>query len=138
MGFKRRNALQDSSVIRLFITAISLLALTPLTAVESNHCCLSNDSLRLSNALHCLDQAIDLSLTIKEENERTIVSSHFIELKQEIQSSCQRKDFSSLHTACECVYENTDEILAELNHELRTKIGACICSMMKEIEGLSF
>lgn len=93
------------------------------------------DDSPVSKALLCLDQAIELSLTIKTEQEKSIVYGYLKELKDTIQSDFGKKDFSSIQKECLYFYENIDEIVAELDFDLRTKISSCICLMMEEVDG---
>lgn len=129
-------------MMRLFFKAVFffIFSLHNLTAVEegASGCLVSdNASSKVTNALFYLDQAINLSLTIEEENERSCAYYLFTTLKNDIQSAFQNKDYRTVKEVCMCQDEDIDEILDECsNYKLRVKLASCVRLMMEEIEVL--
>lgn len=113
-------------MIRLLTRAVFLFIIVSNSLTAES---LSRD--QVSRALNCLDRAINLGQSIKDEGERASVLCCLKELKVDIQKAVQTNDLKDLHDSCMCLCENMHEILAECSdRELCTKIVLCVNSMI--------
>ena len=124
----------------LAILSLSIFSAHNIKAAPpvSSHFASNDIYSNVSNALRCLDEAIELSAGIRDGGAKDSIIHYLTALRNDIQKAMQDKDFSHIYESCAFLHENADEILAECDYELRVKITSCICSMMKGIEAMGF
>lgn len=90
---------------------------------------MANDSYQDFPQLGCLDDAISLSITIKDPMQSAIVEYHLLVARERILDLLSVNDHKGALDACNELYDNIGEVVADCDENLRQKITACICNM---------
>lgn len=123
------------------ITFSLVCALASVNADANTEClnskCYVNKDVVLLQAVDHLNQAIELSFTIKDSNIRESIYNHLKPCLDCLKQEYFSKNYSKVTNAATTLYENLDEILADCqDRQLNEKIMSYINNMMGVIDNL--
>lgn len=98
--------------------------------VNIQHAKVDDSSNHFFNALHNLKLAVELTHSIHDESVRKCVCNHLYAHMKYLESQYPSRNFANMCEETLMLYENSDEILAECEDNIREKIPSHIRAML--------